>query len=61
MNQELNKLIAKFGSQRALADAYGVSETAVSKWIKAKALPLDRAKYAAENWGFDAAKLVGLA
>lgn len=61
MNQELNKLIAKFGTQRALADAYGVTEMAVSKWVKAGALPLDRARYAAEHWGFDAAKLVGLA
>lgn len=42
-NVYMEKLLALFGSQKAVADALGVSKAAVSQWFKDGALPPARA------------------
>lgn len=39
----MDSLIRMFGSQRALASALGVTESAVSQWFKKGCVPLPRA------------------
>jgi transcriptional regulator with XRE-family HTH domain len=36
---DIQKLISKYGSQQALAQAFGVSKGAVSQWVKAGKVP----------------------
>ena len=37
-----NQLVKKYGSQTAVAKAFGVSRIAVHKWVKAGAIPQQR-------------------
>ena len=37
-----NQLVKRYGSQTAVAKAFGVSRIAVHKWVKAGAIPLQR-------------------
>ena len=37
-----NQLVKKYGSQTAVARAFGVSRIAVHKWVKAGAIPQQR-------------------
>ena len=39
---EIQKLLNKYGSQQALAQAFGVTKGAVSQWVKAGAVPAAR-------------------
>lgn len=39
----MDSLIALFGSQKAIASALGVTESAVSQWFKKGSIPLPRA------------------
>jgi len=39
----IHKLIKQYGSQQALAQAFGVTKGAVSQWVKAGAIPAARA------------------
>ena len=39
----MESLLNMFGSQKALASALGVTESAVSQWFKKGAVPLPRA------------------
>jgi hypothetical protein len=39
---DVKKLIKKYGSQQALAKAFGVTKGAVSQWAKAGAIPAAR-------------------
>lgn len=36
---DIQKLIRRYGSQQAVAQAFGVSKGAVSHWVKAGAIP----------------------
>lgn len=36
---DIQKLIKRYGSQRAVALAFGVTKGAVSQWVKAGAIP----------------------
>jgi DNA invertase Pin-like site-specific DNA recombinase len=45
---DINKLLKKFGSQSALAKAFGVSRQAVAKWMAAGELPALRVYQARE-------------
>jgi DNA-binding transcriptional regulator YdaS (Cro superfamily) len=40
---DIHKLIKRYGSQQALAAAFGVTKGAVSHWVKAGAIPAARA------------------
>jgi predicted transcriptional regulator len=40
---DIQKLIKRYGSQQAVADAFGVTKGAVSQWVKAGAIPAARA------------------
>ena len=37
-----NQLVKKYGTQTAVAKAFGVSRIAVHKWVKAGAIPQQR-------------------
>ncbi len=39
---DIHKLIKRYGSQQAVADAFGVTKGAVSQWVKAGAIPAAR-------------------
>jgi DNA-binding transcriptional regulator YdaS (Cro superfamily) len=39
---DIHKLIKRYGSQQALARAFGVTDGAVSQWVKAGAIPAAR-------------------
>ena len=39
---DISKLIQRYGSQQAVADAFGVTKGAVSQWAKAGAIPAAR-------------------
>lgn len=39
----MDSLMALFGSQKAIASALGVTESAVSQWFKKGSIPLPRA------------------
>jgi len=39
---DIHKLIKQYGSQQALAQAFGVTNGAVSQWVKAGKLPQQR-------------------
>lgn len=41
--EELKRLVAHFGTQYKLAEALGVTESAVSQWISTGGLPARRA------------------
>jgi DNA-binding transcriptional regulator YdaS (Cro superfamily) len=40
---DIQKLIKRYGSQQALAEAFGVTKGAVSQWVKAGVIPAARA------------------
>jgi len=39
---DIQKLIKRYGSQQAVAQAFGVTKGAVSQWVKAGAIPAAR-------------------
>ena len=39
---DIQKLIKRYGSQQAVAQAFGVTKGAVSHWVKAGAIPAAR-------------------
>ena len=39
---DIQKLIKRYGSQQAVAAAFGVTKGAVSQWVKAGAIPAAR-------------------
>jgi len=39
---DIHKLIKRYGSQQAVAQAFGVTKGAVSQWLKAGAIPAAR-------------------
>jgi predicted transcriptional regulator len=39
---DIHKLIKRYGSQQAVALAFGVTKGAVSQWVKAGAIPAAR-------------------
>lgn len=39
---DIQKLIKRYGSQQAVAEAFGVTKGAVSQWVKAGAIPAAR-------------------
>lgn len=39
---DIHKLIKRYGSQQAVAQAFGVTKGAVSQWVKAGAIPAAR-------------------
>ena len=48
---DIQKLIKKYGSQQAVAAAFGVTKGAVSQWVKAGTIP------AARQWQLKAGKV----
>ena len=48
---DIHRLIKRYGSQQALAEAFGVTKGAVSQWVKAGAIPAARA------WQFKAGQV----
>ena len=61
MNAEIKKLVDQHGTQAGVALAFGVTEQAVSKWIKMGRLPRLRAEQARDRWGLSASALMGVA
>jgi DNA-binding transcriptional regulator YdaS (Cro superfamily) len=41
-SMDIQKLLKRYGSQSAMADAFGVTKGAVSQWVKAGAIPAAR-------------------
>jgi predicted transcriptional regulator len=39
---DIQKLIKRYGSQQAVAQAFGVTKGAISQWVKAGAIPAAR-------------------
>jgi DNA-binding transcriptional regulator YdaS (Cro superfamily) len=39
---DIQKLLKRYGSQSAMAEAFGVTKGAVSQWVKAGAIPAAR-------------------
>ena len=39
---DIDKLVKRYGSQQAVAEAFGVTKGAVSQWVKAGAIPAAR-------------------
>jgi predicted transcriptional regulator len=39
---DIHKLIKRYGSQQAVAQAFGVTKGAVSQWLKSGAIPAAR-------------------
>jgi DNA-binding transcriptional regulator YdaS (Cro superfamily) len=48
---DIQKLLKRYGSQSAMADAFGVTKGAVSQWVKAGKIP------EARRWQYEAGKV----
>lgn len=54
----VDKAVAHFGSQEALADAIGVKKQSVQKWVTKGYVPLDRLQLVADLTGVATSELL---